>query len=41
MKLLVIEDHRALVANLFAHFEARGHELDAAPRRLGFPARVA
>ncbi|MDE2129147.1 MAG: response regulator transcription factor [Betaproteobacteria bacterium] len=31
MKLLVIEDNPALVANLFAYFEARGHNLDAAP----------
>lgn len=31
MRLLVVEDHRALVANLFAYFEPRGHELDAAP----------
>ena len=31
MKLLVVEDNRELVANLFAYFEARGHVLDAAP----------
>lgn len=31
MRLLVIEDNRNLVANLFAYFEARGHVLDAAP----------
>ena len=31
MKLLVIEDNHALVANLFAYFEVRGHILDAAP----------
>src|SRR5690606_18139441 len=31
MRLLVIEDNRSLVANLFAYFEARGHALDAAP----------
>lgn len=31
MKLLVVEDHRALVASLFAYFEPRGHALDAAP----------
>ncbi len=31
MKLLIVEDNRALVANLFAYFEARGHILDAAP----------
>ena len=31
MKLLVIEDNQALVANLFDYFEARGHVLDAAP----------
>lgn len=31
MKFLVVEDHRSLVANLFAYFEPRGHELDAAP----------
>ncbi|MGY0505122.1 response regulator transcription factor [Luteimonas sp. e5] len=31
MRLLVIEDNRALVANLFDYFEARGHVLDAAP----------
>lgn len=31
MRLLVIEDNRDLVANLFQYFEARGHVLDAAP----------
>jgi len=31
MRLLVIEDNRNLVANLFDFFEARGHVLDAAP----------
>ncbi|MGE4359568.1 MAG: response regulator, partial [Lysobacteraceae bacterium] len=31
MRLLVIEDHPALVANLFSYFEARGAHLDAAP----------
>jgi DNA-binding response OmpR family regulator len=31
LRLLVVEDHRALVANLFEFFEARGHEMDAAP----------
>jgi DNA-binding response OmpR family regulator len=31
MKLLIIEDNRSLVANLFEYFEARGHVLDAAP----------
>ena len=31
MRLLVIEDNRSLVANLFDYFEARGHILDAAP----------
>lgn len=31
MRLLVIEDNRNLVANLFAYFEARGRVLDAAP----------
>jgi DNA-binding response OmpR family regulator len=31
MRLLVIEDHRNLVANLYDYFEARGHMLDAAP----------
>lgn len=31
MHLLVIEDNRSLVANLFDYFEARGHTLDAAP----------
>jgi DNA-binding response OmpR family regulator len=29
--LLVVEDNRNLVANLFDYFEARGHVLDAAP----------
>lgn len=31
MRLLVVEDNRNLVANLFEYFEARGHVLDAAP----------
>ncbi|KRG68393.1 response regulator transcription factor [Pseudoxanthomonas dokdonensis] len=31
MRLLVIEDNRNVVANLFEYFEARGHVLDAAP----------
>ncbi|HEY5971384.1 MAG TPA: response regulator transcription factor, partial [Pseudoxanthomonas sp.] len=31
MRLLVIEDNRSLIANLFDYFEARGHILDAAP----------
>lgn len=31
MRLLVIEDNRSLVANLFDYFEARGHTLDVAP----------
>lgn len=31
MRLLVIEDNRNLVANLFDYFEPRGHALDAAP----------
>ncbi len=31
MRLLVVEDNRNLMANLFDYFEARGHELDAAP----------
>ena len=31
MRLLVIEDNRQLVANLFAYFEVRGHVVDAAP----------
>ncbi len=31
MRLLVIEDNRNLVANLFDYFESRGHALDAAP----------
>ena len=31
MRLLVIEDNRQLVANLFDYFEARGHVVDAAP----------
>jgi len=31
MRLLVVEDNRNLVANLFEYFEARGHTLDAAP----------
>jgi DNA-binding response OmpR family regulator len=31
MRLLVVEDNRSLVANLFDYFESRGHVLDAAP----------
>ncbi len=31
MRLLVIEDNRNMVANLFDYFEGRGHTLDAAP----------
>lgn len=31
MKLLVVEDHQPLVANLFNYFEPRGFHLDAAP----------
>ena len=31
MHLLVVEDNRSLLANLFDYFEARGHVLDAAP----------
>ena len=31
MRLLVVEDNRALVGNLFEYFEPRGHQLDAAP----------
>ena len=31
MKLLVIEDNRSLVANVFDYFEQRGYVLDAAP----------
>jgi DNA-binding response OmpR family regulator len=31
MRLLVVEDNRSLVGNLFEYFEARGHALDAAP----------
>ena len=31
MRLLVIEDNRNLVANLFEFFEPRGYQLDAAP----------
>ncbi|GAA5011158.1 response regulator transcription factor [Lysobacter lycopersici] len=31
VRLLVVEDNRELVANLFQYFEARGHVLDAAP----------
>lgn len=30
-RLLVVEDNRNLVANLFAYFEPRGYTLDAAP----------
>lgn len=31
MHLLIVEDNPGLVANLFAYFEQRGHQLDAAP----------
>lgn len=31
MRMLVVEDNRSLVSNLFEYFEARGHILDAAP----------
>lgn len=31
MRILVVEDNRSLVANLFEYFEARGCTLDAAP----------
>lgn len=31
MRLLIVEDHHHLMANLFDYFEARGHTLDAAP----------
>ena len=31
MRVLVMEDNRNLVANLFEYFEARGYTLDAAP----------
>ena len=31
MRLLIVEDNRSLVANLFDYFEMRGHVLDAAP----------
>lgn len=31
MRLLIVEDHAPLVASLFAYFEARGAQLDAAP----------
>jgi len=31
MRMLVIEDNRRLVANLFDYFERRGHVVDAAP----------
>nr|WP_246417235.1 response regulator transcription factor [Rehaibacterium terrae] len=31
VRLLIVEDNRSLVANLFDYFEARGHQLDAAP----------
>lgn len=31
MRILVVEDHPPLVTSLFAYFEPRGHQLDAAP----------
>lgn len=31
MRILIIEDNRSLVANLFDYFEPRDHKLDAAP----------
>jgi len=31
MRILVVEDNRNLVTNLFEYFESRGHVLDAAP----------
>ena len=31
MQLLIVEDHRDIVANIFEYFESRGHQLDAAP----------
>jgi len=31
MRILVVEDNRSLVANLFEYFEVRGHVLDVAP----------
>lgn len=31
MRILVVEDNRNLVANIFEYFEAHGHVLDAAP----------
>ena len=31
MRVLVVEDNRNLMANLFEYFEVRGHVLDAAP----------
>jgi DNA-binding response OmpR family regulator len=31
VRMLVVEDNRLLVANLFDYFESRGHVLDAAP----------
>lgn len=31
MRVLVVEDNRSLVANLFEYFEGRGYTLDAAP----------
>jgi DNA-binding response OmpR family regulator len=31
MRILVVEDNRSLVANLFDYFEGLGHTLDAAP----------
>lgn len=31
MRILIVEDNRSLVANIFDYFETRGHILDAAP----------
>lgn len=31
VRILIVEDNRRLVANLFEYFEPRGHTLDAAP----------
>ncbi len=31
MQLLIVDDNQSLVANIFEYFEARGHQLDAAP----------